>query len=58
MAPMRAQSITEKRPSRPWVTFLAGGAIGLVVLLLTQILSDTQLAFGPWALVLIREEAA
>ena len=47
---MRAQSIAEKRPSRPWVTFLAGGAIGLVVLLLTQILSDTQLAFGPWAL--------
>ena len=47
MAPMRAQSVAA---ARPWRTFLAGGASGLVILLLTQILSESRLAFGPWAL--------
>lgn len=32
------------------MAFLGGGAIGLVILLLTQILSETRLAFGPYAL--------
>ena len=47
---MRAQSVAAARPARPWLTFLVGGAIGLAILLLTQILSDTRIAFGPWAL--------
>ena len=47
---MRAQSVAAAHPARPWLTFLAGGAIGLAILLLTQILSDTRIAFGPWAL--------
>ena len=50
MAPMRAQSVAAAPPSRPWLTFLAGGAIGLAILLLTQVLSDTRITFGPWAL--------
>jgi hypothetical protein len=50
MAPMRAQSVAAARSSRPWLTFLAGAAIGLAVLLLTQVLSETQLGIGPWAL--------
>src|SRR5204863_784678 len=44
------QSVAAARPARPWLTFLAGGAIGLAILLLTQVLSDTRIAFGPWAL--------
>lgn len=50
---MRARSVAPARPARParpWLTFLAGGAVGLATLLLTQVLSDTRLAFGPWAL--------
>jgi len=47
---MRAQSVAAAPPSRPWLTFLAGGAIGLAILLLTQVLSDTRITFGPWAL--------
>jgi hypothetical protein len=50
MAPMRAQSVASARASRPWLTFLGGAAVGLAILLLTQVLSDTRLAFGPWAL--------
>jgi hypothetical protein len=50
MAPMRAQSAAAARSSRPWLTFLAGGAVGLAVLLLTQVLSETQVEVGPWAL--------
>jgi len=29
---MRAQSVAAARPARPWLTFLAGGAIGLAIL--------------------------
>jgi hypothetical protein len=47
---MRAQSVATTRPSRPWMAFLAGGAVGLAILLFTQVLSDTRLVFGPWAL--------
>jgi len=47
---MNAPSVTAARPSRPWVAFLAGGAAGLLILLLTQALSETRLAFGPYAL--------
>ena len=47
---MNAEEAATTRLSRPWLAFLAGGAIGLAILLLTQILSDTRLAFGPWAL--------
>ena len=47
---MRAQSVAATRSSRPWLTFLAGGATGLAILFITQILSDTRIAFGPWAL--------
>jgi hypothetical protein len=50
MAVMRAQRVAAARSSRPWLTFLAGGATGLAILLITQILSDTRIAFGPWAL--------
>jgi hypothetical protein len=50
MAPMRAQSVAATRASRPWLTFLAGGAVGLAILVLTQVLTDTQLRVGPWAL--------
>src|SRR6266545_3696838 len=50
MASMSAPSVTAARPSRPWLTFLVGGAVGLALLLLTQALSETRLAFGPWAL--------
>ena len=42
--------IAASRPSRPWRAFLVGGAIGLAILLLTQLLSDTRLSVGPWAL--------
>ncbi len=47
---MNAPSVAATRPLRPWRAFLVGGAIGLAILLLTQILSDTQLAFGSLAL--------
>jgi hypothetical protein len=50
MAPMRAQTGTTTRPARPWRAFLSGGAVGLGILLLTQALSETKIAFGPWAL--------
>jgi hypothetical protein len=51
MAPMAVGSATAERSGgRWWSTFLAGGAIGLVLLLLTQVLSDSRIAFGPWAL--------
>jgi hypothetical protein len=50
MAPMRAPSVAVARPARPWLAFLAGGATGIVILLLTQVLSNTRLAFGPFAL--------
>jgi hypothetical protein len=38
------------RPPRPWRAFLAGLGLGLVILVLAQVLSETRLAFGPWAL--------
>jgi len=47
---MQGQGIAATRPSRPWRAFLVGGAIGLVILVLTQVLTETQLSFGPWAL--------
>ena len=47
---MRAQSVDAARASRPWLTFLAAAAVGLAILLLTQVLSVTQLEVGPWAL--------
>jgi hypothetical protein len=49
---MRAdpRGLAATRPSRPWRAFLVGGAIGLAILLLTQVLSETQLSLGPWAL--------
>src|SRR5256885_14171291 len=50
MAPMGAQTVATTRPSRRWLTFLAGGAAGFAILMLTQILSETRIAFGPWAL--------
>jgi hypothetical protein len=50
MTPVRAQSVATPRPARPWLAFLEGGTAGLLILLLTQILSNTRLAFGPWAL--------
>jgi hypothetical protein len=50
MAPMRAQSVAPARASRPWLTFLAAAAVGLGILLVTQVLSVTRLEFGPWAL--------
>jgi hypothetical protein len=50
MPSMGAHGVAATRPSRPWLTFLAGGALGLAILVLTQILSDSRLAFGPWAL--------
>jgi hypothetical protein len=50
MPAMDASSVAAERPSRPWRAFLGGGAIGLMILVLTQILTDTQLSFGPWAL--------
>ncbi len=40
----------ERSGGRWWSTFLAGGAAGLVLMVLTQILSDSRIAFGPWAL--------
>jgi len=46
---MRAERVAPSRPGRPWLPFLAGGAIGFAVLVLTQILSETRIAFGPWA---------
>jgi hypothetical protein len=50
MAPMGAQGVTATRPARPWLAVLAGGAAGFGILILTQILSETRIAFGPWAL--------
>ena len=50
MAPMRARSVAAARASRPWLTFLVGGAVGFAILILTQVLSDTRLEIGPWAL--------
>ncbi|MDP9321742.1 MAG: hypothetical protein M3P16_11665 [Chloroflexota bacterium] len=50
MAPTRAQRIAPTRPSRPWLAFLVGGAIGFAILLVTQGLSDSRIAVGPWAL--------
>lgn len=46
---MRAQSVAEQ-PSRRWMAFLVGGAIGLAIFVLTQILTETRIAFGPYAL--------
>lgn len=47
---MSARSAVATRPSRPWLTFLVGGAVGLAILLLTQVLSESRLVLGPWAL--------
>jgi len=47
---MRDQSVAEDRASRPWLTFLAAAAVGLAILVATQVLSVTRLEFGPWAL--------
>lgn len=47
---MGTDTVAATRPSRPWLTFLAGGAAGFAILMLTQILSETRIAFGPWAL--------
>jgi len=44
------EGIAASRPSRPWRAFLVGLAIGAAILVLTQILSETRLSFGPWAL--------
>lgn len=49
MAAMRALSVIE-RPPRSWVAFLVGGGVGLAIFLLTQILTETRIAFGPYAL--------
>ncbi|HEV2251152.1 MAG TPA: hypothetical protein VGT60_11670 [Candidatus Limnocylindria bacterium] len=43
-------SVAATRPARPWLAFLAGGAAGFAILMLTQVLSETRIAFGPWAL--------
>ena len=40
----------ERSGGRWWSAFLADGAAGLVLMVLTQILSDSRIAFGPWAL--------
>jgi len=47
---MRAPSVAATRSARPWLAFLAGCAVGFAILILTQVLSDTQLQVGPWAL--------
>lgn len=47
---MGAPGVAATRASRPWLAFLAGGGVGLVIFVATQILSDTQLRFGSWAL--------
>ncbi|MEA2662905.1 MAG: hypothetical protein QOH08_2477 [Chloroflexota bacterium] len=47
---MRSQSVAATRPSRPWLAFIAGGAIGFAILLVTQALTETRVAFGPWDL--------
>jgi len=47
---MRAPRIAPTRPSRPWLAFLVGGAFGFAILLVTQVLSDSRIAVGPWAL--------
>lgn len=47
---MSAPSVAAVRPSRPWLTFLGGGAVGVAILLLTQVLSESRIVFGPWAL--------
>ena len=47
---MPASGVAATPPPRPWTAFLVGGTIGLAILLLTQILSDTRIALGPWTL--------
>ncbi|HEX6060579.1 MAG TPA: hypothetical protein VF001_00795 [Candidatus Limnocylindria bacterium] len=47
---MRALSVETTRASRPWLTFLAAAAVGLAILVVTQVLSVTRLELGPWAL--------
>ena len=49
MAPMRARSVAAPT-SRPWLPFLVGAAIGVAIFLLTQVLTETRIAFGPYAL--------
>ena len=44
------EGIAASRPSRPWRAFLAGGAVGVAILALFILVSETQLALGPWAL--------
>ena len=44
------EGIAASRPSPPWRAFLAGGAVGLSILLLFILVSETQLSVGPWAL--------
>jgi hypothetical protein len=39
-----------ERPARPWMSFLIGGAAGFTILALTQILTETRIVLGPWAL--------
>ena len=46
---MRARSVAAPT-SRPWLPFLVGGAIGVAIFLLTQLLTETRIAFGPYAL--------
>jgi hypothetical protein len=51
MTPMRAQGVAAAPAWRSWwMALVAGGAIGLAIFLVTQILSETRIAFGPWAL--------
>jgi len=50
MAPMGAQTVAAARASRPWMTFLVAAAVGLGILLVTQVLSVTRIEVGPWAL--------
>jgi hypothetical protein len=47
---MSSEAAVTASPSRPWRSFLAGGAAGFAILVITQILSETQIAFGTWAL--------
>lgn len=47
---MRAPGASAARVPRPFLAFLVGGAAGFAILLLFQVLSETRLTVGPWAL--------
>lgn len=46
----RAVLATRSAAPRPFLVFLGGSGVGLAILLLTQVLSESAITIGPWSL--------